>query len=231
MEKLVYIARKVAGCPIEEYRERLLGRCAERILESGVSGLTLCVADLADDPRVDRDRLVGSGPSIAATCSVWLSSLDDRHFIEAALRDTGAHIDGYLVTESVPQPYAKRNWADGERSPGLTQVCAFPQPDHLADDEFFRLWHDEHTPFSFEFHPRRWRYERNVVARVLTPGAPPYRGIVNESWPEFEDFLDMDRYVPEELRAPSDDRVEGFIGLDALHLTVTSEYILQSFPT
>ena len=107
----------------------------------------------------------------------------------------------------------------------------FHVTDHLADDEFFRLWHDEHTPFSFEFHPRRWRYERNVVARVLTPGAPPYRGIVNESWPEFEDFLDMDRYVPEELRAPSDDRVEGFIGLDALHLTVTSEYILRSFPT
>jgi hypothetical protein len=231
MEKLIYIARQETELPIEEYREILLGECARQILGSGVSGLTICVADLASDPRVDRQRLVGTGPSIAATCSVWLASLDDRHPIEAALRETGAGLDGYLVTESVPQPYVERDWADGERSPGVTQVCLFPQPERLPDDEFFRLWHDEHTPFSFEFHPRRWRYERNVVARVLTPGAPAFRGIVNESWPEFEDFLDMDRYVPEALREPSDDRVEGFIGLDSLHLTVTSEYILRSFPS
>jgi hypothetical protein len=231
MEKLIYIAHKDANDPIEGYSDRLLSDAAARILDAGVSGLTMRVADLASDPRVDPQRLFGSGSSISASCSVWIESLDDRGEVEEALRDAGSRIDGYLVTESVPQPYSDRNWRDGERSTGVTQICAFPKPDRLAEEEFFRLWHEEHTPFSFSFHPRRWRYERNVVARVLTPGAPRYRGIVNESWPEFEDFLDPDRYVPLEMRALSDERVEGFIGLEALDLTITSEYILRSFPS
>ncbi|MCP4908008.1 MAG: hypothetical protein GY910_23800 [bacterium] len=230
MEKLIYIARKDASDPIEDFRDRLLGEVSKRILETGVSGLTLRVADLASDPRVTRERLFGCGASISASVSVWLESLDDRGSLEEALRDAGSSIDGYIVTESVPQPYTDRDWCDGERSTGISQVCAFPQPDRLADEEFFRLWHDQHTPFSFEFHPRRWRYERNVVARVLTPGAPPYRGIVIENWPEFEDFLDPDRYVPLEMQERSDERVEGFIGHEALDLTVTSEFILRSFP-
>jgi len=230
MEKLIYIAHKGANDSIERYRDQLLGDVAERILGTGVAGLTLRIADIASDPRVDTQRLFGNGASISASCSVWLESLDDRAVIEEALRDSGGRIDGYLVTESVPQPYPDRNWRDGERSTGVTQICAFPKPDRLPDDEFFRLWHEEHTPFSFSFHPRRWRYERNVVARVLTPNAPAYRGIVNESWPEFEDFLDPDRYVPPEMRTLSDERVDAFIGLDALDLTITSEFVLRSFP-
>ena len=230
LEKLIYVAHKDGGDPIEDYRERLLHEASSRILQAGVAGLTLCIADVACDPRVDPQRLFGHGASIAASCSIWLESLDERAPIEEALRDAGSRIDGYLVTESVPQPYPDRSWSDGERSVGITQICAFPQPERLSDDEFFRLWHDEHTPFSFSFHPRRWRYERNVVARVLTPGAPPYRGIVYESWPELEDFLDPDRYVPKEMRELTDERVDGFVGYDALDLTVTSEFILKTFP-
>ena len=40
----------------------------------------------------------------------------------------------------------------------------------------------------------RARYVRNAVVRPLTPGAPRYRAIVEESWATLEDLTDLVRF-------------------------------------
>jgi hypothetical protein len=232
VEKLVYITRKPEGAArigIDDLRERLVGDVGKRILDAGVLGLVVQVADLAEDERVQPQQLFGEGASYASLCSVWLDSLDHRTPIEQALASLGGRVDGWLVTESIPQACVDRDWSDGERSPGVTQLVTFPKPDRLSDDAFFAAWHGEHTPFSFELHPTRWSYIRNSVARPVTPGAPPYRAIVEERWRSFEEWLDPEQLFgsPEVMRRTAEE-LHHYADFESLNQTLLSEYILRS---
>jgi hypothetical protein len=46
-------------------------------------------------------------------------------------------------------------------------------------------WFNRQGPMSEKMQPRS-RYVRNIVDEVVTPGAVPYAGIVEESWPSAE---------------------------------------------
>ncbi|MEZ4215900.1 MAG: hypothetical protein R3E88_05430 [Myxococcota bacterium] len=229
MEKLVYVLRRRAGDSIEAHRDALLATAAPAILEAGALALTAQVADLATDPRVRPEQLFGEGATYASVVSVWLDSLDARAPVTAALEALGGRVDAYLVTESVPQACVDRTWKDGERSPGVTQIVTFPKPERLTDEAFFRGWHDEHTPFSFELHPTRWSYVRNAVARALTPGAPPYRAIVEERWREFDEWLDPKRLFGsgDVLRRSAEELVH-YADFASLNQTLASEWIVKS---
>jgi hypothetical protein len=228
MEKLVYVIFKEPEEQAAAIRQALVGEVAQELIRSGTRGLSVQLADLADDPRIPPGNLYGDGPRIAASVSLWLDSLDTRNGIESTLAPLGKGLAGYLVTESLVQRQ-ERDWADGEPSPGLTQLVCFPQPARLRDEEFFHAWHDEFSPFSFEFHPLRTHYVRNVVARVLTPAAPPWRAIVEERWAEVEDWTDLTRrYASRELMDQVADVRERFLDPDGIALTVTTEWILQS---
>lgn len=195
--------------------------------EGRVRGLTIEIPDLADDPRVTPAHLAGRGREIAGAVSVWLDRVDDRFVIEEALSDIEAARVGYLVTESMVQPYAKRDWPDGEKSPGVTQFVTFEQPRDLADAAFFARWHDRISPMSFELHPTRTRYVRNVVARPLTPGAPPWRGIVCERWDSLDEWLDPSKLYSSQALFDEMQAV-GFAEPGSVSLTLTSEWILKS---
>ena len=111
----------------------------------------------------------------------------------AALGAVTPRMDAYLVTESVPQRRDDRTWPDGVRSPGLTHFTCFPRPARLSPEEFYRGWHDVHTPASFRLHPLRWEYVRDAVVRPLTPGSRPLGAIVYERFREVADYTDPDR--------------------------------------
>jgi hypothetical protein len=165
---------------------------------NGVASMTVAVAD-TDVAVPEPPLLLGRGADAAAIVSVWLDSIDDRGAVEDAVNGTGGAVDGYLVTESVPQRRADRTWPDGEQSPGITHCTWFPKPDRLSDAEFFHGWHDVHTPASFRLHPLRWEYVRDAVARAVTPDAPPIRAIVLERFRTVEDYADPGRlYGPPE---------------------------------
>jgi hypothetical protein len=135
------------------------------------------VSVAADD--VKPTLLMGSGSLLVALVEVWLDSLDTRGTVEACF---SGRYDGYLVTESVPQTSSD--------APGLlTHLSWFPKPSRLSDEEFYRGWQEGHTPTTWELHPLRRGYVRDAVARVLTPGSPPLRGIVSELFdaPDYED--------------------------------------------
>jgi hypothetical protein len=226
MEKLVYLCWKRPELPIEAFREHWLGHTADAVLASGARALTINVADLG--PRIAGCPLVlGEGASWSACVSLWLDSLDQRAAVEAELAADSERVTAYLVTESVPQRWAARDWPDRTRSPGATLVTAFPKPERLSDEQFYGHWHGSHTPLSFEIHPFR-QYIRNAVARPLTPAAPPYRGIVEERVAELEDALDMRRFFRGSLaniqRGMAD--VDSFLDRDQIAATLMSEYII-----
>ena len=167
--------------------------------------------------------------TLSASFDVWLDCLDDRRPIEAALREHATRVDGYLVTESVPQRCADRDWPDGKRSPGVTHFTWFPKPARLSDEQFFRAWHEVHTPFSFELHPLRWEYVRNAVARAVTPGAPPIRAIVAERFRTALDYTDPRRlYGSKEVLSRVMADTEQFGDVADMHSTPLSETIVRS---
>ncbi|MDP9117527.1 MAG: hypothetical protein M3O28_09825 [Actinomycetota bacterium] len=131
--------------------------------------------------RLDRAPLVmGRGRELAGLVEMWVDSVD-------AWPDIVRYVpsDAYLVTESVPQAVADR--------PGLlTHLTWFPKPARLTESQFFHGWHTVHTPSSAQLHPRRQGYVRDAVARTLTPGSPPVRAIVSESF-LLEDYTDTKR--------------------------------------
>ena len=81
---------------------------------------------------------------------------------------------------------------------------------------------------SFEIHPL-WEYTRNAVARVLTPGAPPYRAIVEERFRTLEDLTDPNRFfgAPENIQRVLTD-IATFIDMESINNAPMSEYILKS---
>ncbi len=174
VEKLIYLGWKRDGLTIDAYREHLLEDVAPRILAEGACALNVSVAEtqqVIPKPTL----LMGEGATLSAAVAVWMPSLDDRGPLEDALREQASRLDGYLVTESVPQPCLDRDWADGTMSPGVTHFTWFPKPDRLSDEAFYHGWHVVHTPASAALRPLRWGYVRNAVARVLFPGSAPTR--------------------------------------------------------
>jgi hypothetical protein len=155
----------------------------------GVRAVTVQLAD----PTLPTTLLMGEGGRLAALVSVWLRSYDLRGELEDELRRVSPRVDGYLVTESEPQPLTDRDWPDGVQSPGLSHVTWFPKPERLSEQEFLHGWHEVHTPHSAELHPLRWSYVRDTVARALTPGAPPVRAVVVERFRELRDYAEPRR--------------------------------------
>ena len=69
----------------------------------------------------------------------------------------------------------------------------FDKPPGADDDAFYGHWYQHQSPMSEWMQPRA-RYVRNAVVRPLTPGAPRYRAIVEESWATLEDLTDLVRF-------------------------------------
>jgi hypothetical protein len=228
MEKLVYHLWKRDGDAIEALRERLVGDVGRGILAAGAVSLTVNVSDLRDQVGKGSTQYLGEGKTIGASVSLWLDCLDARGPVEAALGAIAARVDGYLVTESMPLRCPDRDWPDGSRSPGVTLWTAFPKPAGLSDEAFYERWHGHHTPLSFEIHPL-WQYTRNAVARVLTPGAPPHRAIVEERFRTLEDLTDPNRFfgAPENIQRVLTD-IATFTDFETINTAPMSEWILKS---
>lgn len=228
MEKVVYLTFPGEGFDPIAYREYVLAEVAAKVLGCGVRGLNVGLNDLQKEipnPMI----LLGEGPSLGAATSVWVDSLDERMPIEEALTADGERLEGYLVTESIPQACTDRDWPDGEKSPGVTHFTWFEKADGVSEEDFFRNWFDIHTPFSFELHPLRWEYVRNAVARPVTSGAPPIRALVAERFREIRDYTDPARLfgTPEALQRSAEEAGD-YANRQAMHSTPLSEYILRT---
>ena len=230
MEKLVYLLWRDAEEDAGSFAKRIVESAGPALVRLGARSVALHVADGPADlarsvpVRDEHDPFAG-------TASFWLPSVDARAEFESALRETSARIAGYLVTESVPRDFDRRDWPDGARCPGAVMISVFPQPARLSREAFIARWHGSHTPLALEVHPL-WRYVRNVVARGLTPGAPANARIVEEHVREPEDLLDPVRFYGGPERAERNisrilDDAKSFLDLEHVMSVLTSAYILS----
>ncbi|HVN51567.1 MAG TPA: hypothetical protein VMT43_09050 [Acidimicrobiales bacterium] len=239
MEKLIYLLWNGSGRLADDEAAALLGPARDELAALGVPGLSMDLADagaagvqLPLPPPPD-------DPGPAALVAVWLDCHDDRGPVEAILAPHAERLAGYLVTESVPTDYgdnqwaAPRDWPDGTRSPGVVMLTLMEKPDRLDDGAWYHHWYGTQTPMSTAIQPRI-RYVRNAVARPLTDGAPPYRGIVEEAWPSVDHVNDPMLFYcaggdDEVLAANMTTMIESvtaFLDLDRIRCAAMSEYLL-----
>jgi hypothetical protein len=195
MEKLVYLLWERPSVDPVALRKRFLDEVAPALLALNPHSLQI---DL-DDEHVQMSSMVpvpGDELPVRACVSVWIDAHDDRAAYEELLRPAAIRIGGYLVTESLYRDYGgnrhagPRDWPDGERSPGIITLTVFDKPAGTDDETFYGHWYGHQSPMSEEMQPRT-RYVRNAVVRAVTPGAPRYRAIVEESWPSVEHVTNL----------------------------------------
>jgi hypothetical protein len=192
MHKLIYLLWPNRRMLPLECRLSLLDECAPRLLRVGVAGLQMNIADDRVDTPSPAPPMLGPPPFAAEVC-LWLddTQLARRNALEEVLRTAGFDLAGYrvdewLYTEYGETPHARpRNWADGERSPGVLAVTLIQRPARIPRDEWMRRWFGWQSPMSEWMQPRA-RYVRNLVEDAITPGALALDGIVEENWPSRE---------------------------------------------
>lgn len=220
MEKLDYLVWRRDGLDVARHRDLLL-EDAKRV-RNDILAFSLFVADTDQDvPKPT--LLMGRGPELAAVASVWIDSIDDRRVVEDVLRASGSEIDGYLVTESVPQLRAEQqHWQE------ITHFTWFPKPERLTDEQFFHGWHEVHTPSTTRLHPTRLGYTRDSVTRVMTPGSPRVAAIVFEYF-SLEDYIDPRRlYGSKEALEETMDHLPLFADMDSISSRPMHELIVKS---
>lgn len=226
MEKLVYALWKRPDEKIDDFRLHLLGETAPRLLEAGARRLRLSVADV--QAGLERSMPVRQEQTerVAAIAPLWLDDPDARDPIERALAAAAPRFAGYLVDETIPRWYDDR--PDEERTPGVSLVSFLVPNPKLSHAEFMHEWQDVHTALSLEVHPL-WCYVRNAVRRALTPGAPPWAGIVEEHFRRIEDVTDPARlYGSRENARRVLEHVQKFLDLPALETSLMSEWVIRS---
>jgi hypothetical protein len=241
MEKLVYLlwADDSSGSG-DALRGRLLAETAPRLLAAGAHGLGINVHDgAAAEAPSPVPTPAGEAPH-AAEVSVWVDSYDRRGPFEEAVVDLGLRSAGYLVVESLYEDYGTtahgpaRDWADGQRSPGVLTVALIHRPEGLDYREWIDRWHGTQSPLSAELQPRT-RYVRNEVVRSLTDDAPEIHGIVEEAWPTVghvaDPMLFYNASSAEELTAHITkmlDSVQACLDLSRLRSATMSEYLVKT---
>ena len=228
MEKLVYLLNNNTKTPAR-FSEAALGDLADKLKRCGAYRITINVADLNDAvANAAPGRIFGAAwQSLDAVVELWLDNLDQRRKIELLFSTLCERFDGYLVTESIVQNFA-REWPPQARRPGVTQFTALAKPADVSEDDFYHNWQIKHSASSFDLHPRRWSYVRNAIARPLTTAATPYRGLVLEHFRELADFTDESRYfgTPEAVAAMYAE-LAGFCDVDSMITGPMSEYLFD----
>ena len=234
MEKIVYLVRgDLDAVDGDALRDRLRTDVAPSLVEHPeVHAVTVLVHDAeaaeapspAPPPAGERTHL--------ALVSTWVDCYQRRPTVDLG---PDLDVDAHLVVESLYADHADRDWADGERSPGVVTVACIHRPAALTEPQWLHNWHEVQSPVSGELQPRT-RYVRNRVVQTLTPEAPVVDGIVEESWPSARHVADPDLFLngggdPERVKANLERMMANVVAcldLEKLRSTTMSEYVVRS---
>lgn len=224
MQKLFYLLFDDANADGTKLRESLCNTAVPAIQSSGAMEISVFGSD-ADVTAGSPVRK--SDPPIRAMMSFWLHDAADRGPAEDALAALVRRIAGYLVVESRPMIHLRPK---GRRTEGMKQMtCISKRPD-LSQEEFIRIWQDEHREVAIETQST-FGYVRNEIVRALTSDAPGlWSAIVEESFPieALDDpMVFFDSKTQQEYEAKLKRMVEScgrFLSLDSLEVTFVSEY-------
>lgn len=237
MEKLIYLVWDRPGADAARRRGQLLDEVLPAVQAAGANDVSFHLRD-------DRVTIDGPAPApggelpLVAGVGLWLAAHDRRGPVEDALAGIGVRRAGYLVTEASWCEYGEngrrgpRDWAVGERSPGVTTFSLVHRNPRFDERRFREFWYGHQSPMSEAVQPR-WRYVRNTVVHPVTDGAPPVDGIVVEGWPSEEIVADPilfhgggdDPTVGEENLRIMLDSVDQLFDLGRLRSVAMSEYL------
>jgi len=239
MEKLVYLVWDRPSRAPGDVRALFLDDIATALLALSPHGLQMDLDD--EDAQVPSMVPVpGDELPVRACISLWLDAHDFRGPYADVIRSAGVRRAGYLVTESLYRDYGgnqhapARDWPDGVRSPGIVTLTVFDKPAGVDDDTFYAHWYGHQSPMSEAMQPRA-RYVRNAVVRPVTPGAPRFRAIVEEAWPDVSSLSDLHAFFGASSNEELGENVR--IMLDSTKLLydpatmrnyTLSEYVLKS---
>jgi EthD domain-containing protein len=225
MEKLCYLLFRDAEVPGSDLRRALVEKAVPALRGAGAREITLHVQD---EDVAAGTPLRRSDPPIRAMVSFWLHDADDRGPCEAALAPHAARLAGYVVLESRPLVH---EMPKGRRTPGMNQVTCVARKPGLDYDEFIRIWHGDHRAVAIETQSTTG-YVRNEIIRKLTPGAPDWAAIVEETFP-IGALTDPKVFYDAKDDADLRDRMgrmmascQRFLDFEPMEYTLTSEYYL-----
>ncbi len=172
MEKLVYVLfGPVSAAPTSLARE----------LEAhGARRIAVNVSDASVAAKLGA-RITRLEPTLGAVVSFWLESNLERAALEQTLRGASPQIAGFSVLESVALANSTHTSPKSQRTPGINMIACIAPKAGQPLDAWLEHWLEEHRRVALETQAT-YAYVRNIVVRALTPGAPPWRGIVEEGF-------------------------------------------------
>jgi EthD domain-containing protein len=236
VEKLLYVYWR-HNEPGEALRRRFIAQAKPRLLAAGAERLQINVNDFTDlAGTIDNFKLQCTSPKPDGIVSFWLSSAYRRGPLEELLAPHFARLAGYVVAESTILSNLEHPSREDERTEGFSQISILQVPSRLGLDDWRRIWFTQHTKIGIETQAN-FRYVQNVVVMPLEAGLPPFRGIVEECFPQaamrdlraFYDAADDEAKFQRHV-AMMMESCARFIDLDRIDVLPTSEYMLHSRP-
>ena len=225
MEKVILVYESLPDVNLQT--EKLLDHLTRAVMPQ-VRGLTVHLRNLG----LPREFLSAGGfdSRVAFAVAVWLDSHEQGAAVQDGLNAFGTPTAGYVVTESVSREYARINWLEGTRSPGVTLFAQLRRRAELSPDDFQHRWH-EHSKLSLRLHPLT-RYYRNFVQRRLWGEGPAWDAIVEERVGCIEDLLPERFYPDDAAQVLAVQDLESFVDItrDDMRCALLEEYVLRRPP-
>lgn len=193
--KILYVLWPDTSYSPAQRRQILLDECADKILKTEVSYLSMNIDDEFSTVKSPAPKWY-KGDAMVATVSIVVDSAEDvakhqQESVKDLLQTAGFKVGVYIVDESIYKDYGdnehfrKRDWADGEKTPSVVMaITLLTRPKKFTHSQWIRRWHGRMSPGSEVIQPRA-RYVRNVVLSV-EGDSPAFDGIVEEAWPSAE---------------------------------------------
>lgn len=180
MEKLVYLLwKRGADAHNDAFRDRLLTALPQGLADRGASQVKLCVSD-SDVAAGASLHLGAHAPD--ALLTFWIECVQDRASAEALIEGIAGKRAGYLVVESQALRLATDPGQRGKRTRGFSLVGCIEPKSGLSHARFIEIWETIHREVAIKTQST-FSYIRNEVVRPVTPGAPPWQGIIEEGFP------------------------------------------------
>ena len=230
MEKIACVLWKPSGMPDDVFGKGLRGAAPE-LAQLGAMQVRMNAVD--EHVAAGAGARVGSmDPPKAAFVTFWLDEADAIRFaLLPALSAHASRVAAYLVVESIPLRNTTQLVEPGERTPGFNLVTGIVPKEGLGYGEFLHLWHTEHRKVALETQST-FAYVRNEIVRALTPDAPQWAAVVEESFP-IEALTDPAAWYAavgsparlEEHRRRMIESCLAFLALDRVESHPMSEYV------
>ena len=220
--KTLSLVRRAEGMDRTEFGDALLAWSREAATATGVEGW---VTNLVDIPAKDAGLRPGGEPAFDAAIEVWTADRMDPQPLITPPSSLAKQFDTYEVEEREKKAYV-RDWALGERSPGLKSFYLALRNPAMTHAQYSEYWSEKHAPLALRIHIGMWRYMQNHVTRALPGASTPWDGFALLHFRTADDFRER-FYINEAGRQAIAEDVAKFSGSVGGKRLLTSEWVLK----